>query len=273
MSKVADRVLVAAGIAASRSKDERFAPSEVIAVFLTVSVPPPGNMSASLAALEGRSMLIKFPDGRRGITPLGKETIRRLGYEVLPQISADLKGEPAASFAHVDHTVIPSWVAPPRWGPGIKRLLDKYPFDSNVFGMTRFPSEGNLSDPVSHAIEVARDELKKFGLTLHLASDGAMDDDLFGNVGAYMWACRYGLGFVEDRVGRGLNYNTVIELGGMSITGRRCAILKDHTAPTLPTDLLGHIYKSVDFDDEASVRASIRGWATGDLSVQAVPTN
>ena len=69
-----------------------------------------------------------------------------------------------------------------------------------------------------------------------------------------MWACRYCIGLLEDRAQRGLNYNAAIEIGSMLITGRRCAILKDRTAPDLPVNLSGQIYKSVDFDDEKSVR-------------------
>ncbi|UZX02403.1 hypothetical protein F8G81_07070 [Arthrobacter sp. CDRTa11] len=122
-----------------------------------------------------------------------------------------------------------------------------------------------MSDPVQLAIETARTVLREYGLTLHLASDSIVDDDLFGNVGAYMWACRYGLGFIEDRVDRGLNYNALIELGGMVVTGRRCAVLKDRTAAGLPTDLSGHIYSTVDFDEQTSVEAAVRKWARDDL--------
>lgn len=38
-------------------------------------------------------------------------------------------------------------------------------------------------------------------LHLHLASDRALDDDLFANVAAHMWACNYGIGLFEVRVG------------------------------------------------------------------------
>src|SRR5205823_1976816 len=112
-------------------------------------------------------------------------------------------------------------------------------------------------DPVKTAVSTARDVLARFGLLLHVASDAIVEEDLLGNVGAYMWACHYGLGIVEDRVDRGLNYNAVIELGGMTITGRRCGILRDCTAPSLPTDLAGQIYRSVDLDDTSSVETAI----------------
>lgn len=133
--------------------------------------------------------------------------------------------------------------------------------------MTRFPSEGPTPDPVSTAIDIARPTLAEFGLTLHLASDAIVEDDLLGNVGAYMWACRCGLGVVEGRAGRGLNYNAVIELGGMALTGRRSAILKDVTSPQLPTDLSGQIYRSVDLADKDAVAEAVSSWAEKDLGM------
>jgi hypothetical protein len=48
--------------------------------------------------------------------------------------------------------------------------------------------------------------------------------DLFSNVAAYMWACRYGIALLEDRVGRGVNGNVLIELGAMVMAGRRTAV-------------------------------------------------
>ena len=90
-------------------------------------------------------------------------------------------------------------------------------------------------------------------------------DDLFGNVAAHMWVSKYGIGLLEDRIGRGINYNVMTELGAMLMTGRRCALLKDRTAPALPSDLGGHVYKSVDFDDESGGADVVRAWVRADL--------
>jgi hypothetical protein len=103
-------------------------------------------------------------------------------------------------------------------------------------------------------------------LHLHLASEQQFEDDLLGNVGAYMWACRYGVGIAEDRVGRGLNQNTLIELGAMIMTGRRCSILRDATIDELPSDLAGHIYKSVDLENLDSVATAMNHWIQDDLN-------
>lgn len=135
--------------------------------------------------------------------------------------------------------------------------------------MTRFPSpDGELPDPLPSVIEVLREVMTAHGLTLHVASDRQAEDDLLGNVGAYMWACHYGIGLLEDRHAAGsLNDNVLIELGSMLMAGRRCAILKDRTAPAPPTDLSGQIYKSVDLDDLIAVSASAHRWIAEDLAL------
>ena len=48
--------------------------------------------------------------------------------------------------------------------------------------------------------------------------------------------------------------------------GRRCALLKDRTQEeALPTDLVGQIYRLVDFDDLGQVTLAIDDWAANDL--------
>lgn len=135
--------------------------------------------------------------------------------------------------------------------------------------MTRFPDPRNpiAGDPIEGVILAVRDALAPHGLILHRADDRIVDEDLLGNVAAYMWACRYGIALAEDRVGRGLNYNLVIEVGSMLMAGRRCTLLKDHTVPAMPTDLIGRIYKPVDLDDLDLVTSAIHAWAADDLGL------
>ena len=146
-------------------------------------------------------------------------------------------------------------------------MLERFPFDQNVLCMTRFPTDAS-DDPLHPAIDRLREACEAHGLHLHLASKQQFEDDVLGNVGAYMWACRYGVGIAEDRVGRGLNENTLIELGAMVMTGRRCTILRDSTIEELPSDLAGHIYKPVDLEDLDSVGAAISQWIRDDLGFQ-----
>lgn len=162
------------------------------------------------------------------------------------------------------HALVPPTLAPPAILAPVTRFTENYPFDLNVFGMTRFPDESG-NDPVDDALSAVRVELARHDLSFHLASDRAMSDDLWTNVAAHMWASRYGLAIFEDRRGRGLNYNLTIEVGGMVMTGRRCLLLKDSSIGSMPTDLVGMIYKPVDLGKPETVKSAVTDWVTKDL--------
>jgi hypothetical protein len=271
LTRVTDRVLVLGKVAGDRAEDGWFAPVDVARLLEALHLPPT-KVSNALARLRDDSLVVRQAGGQGwALTPLGLEKVRELFGEVdYVAVATALLGSPGAEFAHVRHSVLDPAFAPPRWQAGIARLLERYPFDTNVFCMTRYPetrTEGTEPDPVQGVVEALRKVLDGHGLTLHLASDRQVDDELFGNVGAHMWACKYGIGLLEDRTNRGLNYNAAIELGSMLITGRRCAILKDRTAPNLPVNLSGQIYKPVDFDDLAAVREQAHLWVAEDLGL------
>lgn len=82
-----------------------------------------------------------------------------------------------------------------------------------------------------------------------------------------MWACNYGVGILEDRINRGLNYNVITEIGAMLMTGRRCALMKDSTVPKLPTDLAGQIFKSIDLEIADQIVDATHNWAARDLDL------
>jgi hypothetical protein len=137
--------------------------------------------------------------------------------------------------------------------------------------LTRFPpstEEGFAKgDPLATALDRAANVCSAHGLTLHLASHRVLVDDLWGNVLAHMWACRYGIAFFEDDAARGINYNLTIEVGGMLLAGRRTALLKDKTVAAMPTDLVGQIYKSIDLSRPTSVATALHRWIRDDLAL------
>jgi len=94
------------------------------------------------------------------------------------------------------------------------------------------------------------------------------EDTLWANVVTYMWASKYAIVLVDSADGV-LNSNVLIEIGGMLMTGRRCAILRDKTVPAMPSDLVGHIYKSVDLSDHGSNVDVIHQWICDDLGLGA----
>jgi hypothetical protein len=55
-----------------------------------------------------------------------------------------------------------------------------------------------------------------------------------------MWASKYAI-VLMDKADGALNSNVLIEIGGMLMTGRKCAILRDQSVPAMPSELVGHI--------------------------------
>lgn len=256
-------------MAGLRSGDGWFTTGAVNELFDAFRIPRPANTSAILGRLRDEDRFTILTDQGWSLTPLGQEQVIELVGELelarlLPQL-AEVAG---AEFGDALHTVIsPTW-APIRWTAAVTSFLERYPFDTNVFCMTRFPKnedDTEYLDPVEEVIDVARDVLDRHGLVLHLAFDQLILDDLFGNVAAHMWASKYGIGLLENRTEEGLNYNVITELGAMLMTGRRCALLRDVTAPDLPSDLAGHVYKSVDFDNPDQVGDELESWVIRDL--------
>jgi hypothetical protein len=203
------------------------------------------------------------------LTPKGRKTAHELLGEVdATKLEAQLAEIPGAELGDARHTVLPPTFAPPKWASGIATLLEKYPFETNVLCMTRFARKGKAEDPIAGVIDAVSGALEAHGLKLHLASDAIVEDTLWANVAAYMWACQYGFALFENRVGEGLNYNLSIEVGAMLMAGRQTALLRDEpTAPKMPSDLVGHIYKSIDFDDLRAVGDAAHLWAADDLGL------
>lgn len=266
-----DQTLVLGLVAGERAGDGWFRTTEVTSLFGAFRIPTP-NTSAVLANLRSEALTVSRQAGGRNewsLSPVGRERARSVLAELdYTALIAEEDPSPGAEFMHALHTVLDPVFSPARWTAGIARLHARYPFERNVFCMTRFPSEDEgLPDPAGAVVDHLRDVAEDHGLVLHIASDRQLDDDLLANVGAYMWGSQYGIGLVEDRLGTGLNYNVVTELGAMLITGRRCALLKDRTAPDLPTDLAGQLYKPVDFDDVDAVGHEVHAWMAEDLSL------
>ena len=264
-----------AEISTQRSESGWFRTADVEALFEAFRIQPPA-ISGNLSNLRKAGYLYARGAGRSNqwsLTPEGRERIRVIVREIdYASLVAEEVGSPGAEFLHALHTVLGPTFAPAKYAPGITRLHAKYPFEQNVFCMTRFPREGEaLPDPIASAVEVLRRVGEEHGMALHVAWGRQLDDDLFTNVGAYMWGCQYGIGLLEDRVDDGLNYNVIAELGSMLMTGRRCALLKDRTAPELPSDFVGQLYKPVDLDDLASLGAEIHRWLKEDLGLGPCP--
>jgi len=266
-----EQALAVARLAAGRSEKGEFTARELDDLFTALGLPAPSKAGNAIASLERRGWVRSgAARGTWKLTPVGRAAADALLPEMdLATLAAEAAAEHGPSLGGTVHSVVPPSLAPPGLLSSLRAFLAKHPFDTNVFAMTRFPEPGVKTDPVAESIDVARDVCKLHGLELHLASDRAMDDDLWTNVAAHMWASRYGIGFFEDRVNKGLNYNLTVEVGSMLILGRRCALLKDTTIEKLPTDFVGRIYKEVDLDDPSSTGRALHTWIRDDLGLGA----
>lgn len=243
-------------------------PRDVAELFDLLGLPAPSNMSTVFRALKQRKYLTSTRIlGEWRVTPVGRgESERPFSPQDLLRLLAGVNTLHFAQLGNQAHALVPPSLAPPALMEAIGKFNKTYPFDTNVFGMTRFPSEGeDDTDPLTAVLHRIAVTTAEHGLEFHLASDRAIVDDLWGNVAGHMWASRYGIAIFEDRRDRGMSYNLAIEVGGMLTMGRRCLLLKDKSISSMPTDLVGMIYKSIDLDDLVSVDTAIHEWVRGDL--------
>jgi len=153
---------------------------------------------------------------------------------------------------------------PPYIENALRIFLTEFPFDRNVFIMMRY-----RETPQFQIIErTIRATLEDYGLKGHMARDRAYTDDLWGNVCVYMVGCKYGIAVFEEIEERSFNPNIAIEIGYMYALGRKCLLLKDNRMPSMPTDIIGKLYKTFDvFNIADSVEKQVREWIEHDLRI------
>jgi hypothetical protein len=268
-----DQVLALGRIGAARSADGDFNAPKLTALFQEFHLPAPSRIDHVLTSLAKAGMVRRSTQrGHWLVTPIGRADSER---KVTGIDLAALAAEAASTGARLGGTphpvILPEFGAPPELVPVLRDFLAQHDFDRNVFAMTRFPNEGSAEppDPVRGALDVAVEVCASHGLELHLASDRQLHDDLWTNVAAHMWACRYGIGFFEDLADppRGLNYNLTTEVGSMLMTGRRCCLLRDPSITSLPTDLVGRIRKDADLRKPRTVARALHLWIRDDLAL------
>jgi hypothetical protein len=268
-----DQVLALARLAETRSATGDFTVRAVDGLFHELRLPAPIRIDNVVTGLAKKGLVRKGKDrGAWRVTPVGKATSEALVSAI---DLAALEAEAATTGARLGdapHPVIlPEFGAPPSLIPALRKFLAEHEFDRNVFGMTRFPddAEEEPSDPVKKALDVARAVCEAHALEFHLAGDRKILDHLWPNVAAHMWASRYGIAFFEDLADPpwGLNYNLTIEVGSMMMTGRRCALLKDVSIQSMPTDLVGRIYEPVDLTRPKTVEHALHRWIRDELDL------
>ncbi len=110
-------------------------------------------------------------------------------------------------------------------------------------------------------INSIRNVLDPIGINGLRADDKQYHDDLFYNIVTYVWGCDFGIA-VFDRIEADVfNPNVSLEVGYMLALRKPVCLLKDKTLRTLPTDLIGKIYRKFDPQDpEATIKPELLQW-------------
>lgn len=138
---------------------------------------------------------------------------------------------------------------PPELTNSLACFQKDYPDPSRVafimmqFGNTRMHQE------ITQSI---RDTLSGYGITGLRADDKEYHEDLFPNVQTYIHGCSFGVAVFERLQGDEFNPNVALEVGYMRALRKPLCLLRDSTVKTLPTDLVGKLYKTFDTQNAAS---------------------
>lgn len=252
-----------------RSDDATFTTADVSALLTRLRLPPVANVSASLSRLRAQKLLMRPGNDVWSLTPLGEARLADEAAHISTHaLAIDLGHLDGSEFGEQHHPLIPPFLGPMGAAPGLQRVLDSAPFEQNVMLITRFPK--GPEDHFAKLIPKLREAVASHGLTLQVASDGMAEDTLWANVVTYMWASKYAIVLMDSADGV-LNSNVLIEIGGMLMTGRRCAILRDKSVPVMPSDLVGHIYKPTDLADHDASVEEVHKWIRDDLGLPGCP--
>jgi CAP12/Pycsar effector protein, TIR domain len=150
----------------------------------------------------------------------------------------------------------------------LEKYLRQSPFSSNVFVMMRFQDTKHNAE-IRRAIESA---LKPHGLTAQFADNLTVADTLWDNVCAYMLGSQFGIAVIEEIEERSFNPNVALEIGFMLALQRQVLVLKDKRVPSMPADLMGHVYSQFDsYDIETTVVARIDAWIEELIVLGVIP--
>lgn len=147
----------------------------------------------------------------------------------------------------------------------LPRFVQDHPdIDRNVFLMMRFRDAGQYNE----IHQVIRGRLGAYGLNVLRADDKDYTGDLWENVCLYMLGCRYGVVVFEEIDQREFNPNVSLELGFMIALGKRCLLLKEQRMKSLPTDVVGKLYKEFDsYKIATTMTVALDSWASRDLGL------
>lgn len=134
-------------------------------------------------------------------------------------------------------------VSIPEISSGLEKFRMDYPEGTRTaFIMMQFIK----SKPHDEILNCLKNTLRNHNITGLRADDKEYMDDLFLNIKTYMHACDFGIAVFERITKEDFNPNISLELGYMLGLEKNVLLLKDQTLKSLPSDLVGKLYKPFD---------------------------
>jgi hypothetical protein len=147
---------------------------------------------------------------------------------------------------------------PPEIQNSIESFFSDHPANiSTAFIMMRFgttPAHKKITQAIQSCLE-------PFGIPALRADDKEYHRDLFSNILTYVYGCKFGIAVFERIDGDEFNPNVSLEVGYMLALAKPVCFLKDRTLRTMPSDLIGKLYRSFDPQGPArSIPPELRKW-------------
>lgn len=157
--------------------------------------------------------------------------------------------------------------APGHLKPFVMSFLADHPdFRRNCFLIMPF-HETEFHKSV-HAI--LKEYLASQNINLHRADDKAYSSDLFSNIEAYIYGCKFAISIHDRVLNEQHNPNVSLEVGYMLGQKKEVCLLKERTVQQLPSDLHGKLYVEFDgFNIQSSVEDSLSKWLSDRNMLQA----
>lgn len=152
-----------------------------------------------------------------------------------------------------------------RYSASLDRLYDESKHENNIFIMTPYRDDAAFRE----TIRTVKESLSKFGLRGWLASERALEPQLWDNAKVFMAGCKAGIAIftAEAKVAAGdhdvFNPNVAIEAGYLLARSKPVLLLKDIALTRLPTDMVGFLYKDFDLQHASdTIPQLIESWVT-----------
>lgn len=104
------------------------------------------------------------------------------------------------------------------------------------------------TDRHKRIVDAIQKAFREFEITIVTAEHKDYNDSLFPNVKTYMHGCGFGVALFDRLRNELFNPNASLEIGYMLALGKKVLLLKDHSLPSLHSDLVGELYKSFDVE-------------------------